>query len=69
MVSEPQKATIFKAGCGSNKYHPRGRRARHVMKVEMGTAGGPNRPSRKGVSINKYKSEEIEKTIRKSVRP
>lgn len=44
---------------------PRGRRARHVTKVDVWKVGDPSSPS-KGVLAIKYKSEIVEITIRES---
>lgn len=50
---------------GKEEMTPRGRRARHVTKVDVWKVGDPSSPS-KGVLAIKYKSEIVEITIRES---
>jgi len=50
---------------GRTRWHLRGPRAGHISKVYIGIVREPN-DSSKEVSVDKYKSKETEKVIRKS---
>jgi hypothetical protein len=52
---------------GRTRWHLRGLRTGHVAKAYRGIVREPN-DSSKEVSVDKYKSEEMEKVIRRSDR-